>query len=259
MNKNRVNYIYLGITLLVGIVTGIIMFSLQKSHYDFESYSFNVVKTQLIPLKLIIGVFVAFLFIRPVITKETVNIKTPSKINIAISALFFTSFILLIVSAIGESRSIYFTVCAILCTAFTLLSALYFLLAFKSSASSFYLSAAIPLWAVSSLAASYFNNDYTYTDFTRLILNLAYAAIIMFSLTEVRALINIKYERMRLIFGHLSLYIGTVAILPRAIFIIIGKSSFDFSTAAEIAVVGALIYIFYSLLPENKEEQISEQ
>ena len=78
MNKNRVNYIYLGITLLVGIVTGIIMFSLQKSHYDFESYSFNVVKTQLIPLKLIIGVFVAFLFIRPVITKETVNIKTPS-------------------------------------------------------------------------------------------------------------------------------------------------------------------------------------
>lgn len=258
MNKNKVKCLYLGITLLIGVVTGVILFSLQNAHYDFESYSFNVVKTQLIPLKIIIGVFVAFLFVRPIVMKETVIAKDPSKINIVTSVLFFISFILLIVAVIGESKSTYFTVCAALCIVFTLLSGLYFLSAFKSSAPSHYLSASLPLWAVSSLAVSYFNSDYTYTDFTRLVLNLAYAAIIVFSLTEVRALIDIKYERMRAIFGHVSLYLGIVTILPRVMLIIIGKSSFNFSTAAEAAMLGALIYIFYSLLPENKEELTSE-
>ena len=257
MNKNKIKYLYLGITLLIGVITGIIMFTLQNAHYDFESFSFNVVKTQLIPLKIIIGVFVTFLFIRPVVTKETNAVKDPSTINIVTSVLFFISFILLIVGAIGESKSTYFTVCAVLCTVFTLLSGLYFLSAFKSSETSYYLSASLPLWAVSSLAVSYFNSDYTYTDFSRLTLNLAYAMIIVFSLTEVRALIDIKYERMRLIFGHLSLYLGTVAILPRVMFIIIGKSRFNFSTAAEVAMLGALIFIFYSLLPTKKEEYIS--
>jgi len=254
MNKNKVKYLYLGITLLIGVITSIIMFVLQNAYYDFESYSFNVVKTQLLPLKIIIGVFVAFLFIRHIVTGETVNVKGQSKANIVASVLYFVSFILLIVGVIGESKSTYFTVCAILCIAFTLLSALYYLSSFNSSESSYYLSAALPLWAVSSLAVSYFNSDYTYTDFSRLILNLAYAAIIVFSLTEVRALIDIKYERMRSIFGHLSLYLGSVAILPRVAFIMMGKSSFNFSTAAEVAMLGAWVYIFYSLLPENKEE-----
>jgi len=91
MNKNKVKYLYLGITLLIGVITSIIMFVLQNAYYDFESYSFNVVKTQLLPLKIIIGVFVAFLFIRHIVTGETVNVKGQSKANIVASVLYFVS------------------------------------------------------------------------------------------------------------------------------------------------------------------------
>ena len=150
---------------------------------------------------------------------------------------------------------------ALLSTSFSFVVALFFALKltrFGKKTEQF--SLIVPVWLLFAIGSSYFNTTFTYASFTRAVLNLSMAAMLMFAMSEVREYIGRKFFVLMCASSAAATILGTTSLVSRYIFVISKGASLLFSDYQEIAIFAMLIYVFISSVYKNHtiESALSE-
>ena len=158
----------------------------------------------------------------------------------------------------SQSSSALYKLFTVLCAIFGFLAAAHFIAKFLEKPASTPLSLALPLWAVFSIASSYFNSVFTYIDFTRLLLDVALSAAALFALAYVRSMISKNHMILMKISSAAFIISGTAYMFARLVFALSTRSYSLISDALEFSIFGVIAFAafspIYALSPKEKSE-----
>ena len=267
MKKKVLSIAYIALTAALGLCGAGCLLSLLLKYYNAETNGFAVSVETLTVFGIVLFVFIAAaFFIRWKLVGKIEDAKTtPKAIYCVVAVMFSVSGILSMIKLFMSKQyitSTLFYAFALLSTSFSFVVALFFALKltrFEKKTEHF--SLIVPVWLIFLIGSSYFNTSYTYSSFTRAILNLAMAAMLLFSMAEIREYIGRKYFVLLSASSAAATVLGTTVLLSRYVYIIASGAPFSFSDCQEIAVFAMLIYVFASTIYKNHtiEKEQSEE
>ena len=269
MKNTNFRLIHLLSVLCFGVGGAVWLTVLLFKYYNAETTAFSAPRGAVlsISLYLFFGVFIsaaAGYFS----SKKSDDAKIFPKRSYVIPAVFFAASGIIgavrLFAVLKGSSSALFKIFTVLCVISCFLSALHFVLKSLNSPLSAPTSLVLPLWSAFAIASSYFNPTYTYINFTRVLLNLALAAITLFSLAYARSLLGKDYRILMKISSAAGVVLGVTYMFSRLIFGLSSGSYLTISDAEELAVFGMIVLAVFSFIysepkPESPpEEEINE-
>jgi len=257
MKKKLFPSIYMILATLLGLGCTGWLLSLLFKYYDASSNGFSAPGSALTALGIVLFVLAvaAFLF-RWKLVGKTDDLKImPKAVYGVLAALFLASGVLSVIKLLSTKQyitSTLFYAFALLSTSFSFVVALFFALKltrFEKKTEQF--SLIVPVWLLFMIGSSYFNTAFTYVSFTRNVLNLSLAAMLLFTMAEVREYIGRKYFALLCASSASAIILGTTAIVSRYVFIIGKGATLLFSDCQEIAVFAMLVYVVLSSVYKN--------
>ncbi len=256
--KNRTMLlIYVIWTVLLGAGEGIWLYTLMDKYYDASTNAFNASNSALLPFKIFLAFSVALAAVIAVLPRKSTSksVKFPKAIYTVTAAIFAFSGVasaVLMLTNRPSAGSRIFIVLTWLCIFAAFASAAHFCFkALGKNDRAEYFSLSLPLWAIFAIASSYFNSDFTYTNFIRTLLSLVLAAVLLFFLAYVRELLGKKYSVLKALSSAAALILGISYITARLIYVL-KNGGFLLSDALEAALIGAMIFIAVSAIYEKK-------
>lgn len=266
--KNKILSIsYICACAVLGCIGGIWMYRLLDAYFNTKTNAFKAPGGSITAISVYIGVGAALLIALGIIASVKTNAekKMPRGLLLTIAALFFVSGISSLVMIFGASlkqmTTVYkmFTIGDVI---FTFVCAVYFIFKAFELKGAEYLSLSLPVWSVLLISSSYFNTDYTYTNYPRTVLSLAVAAMILFSLETVREHLGKRAPWLVCLSSALSVFLGLTYAVSRAVFIISKGIAPKVADSLEFAVIAFAIYAIASNLYkicDAPEEQPKEE
>gem|GEM_PF-1564027 len=258
MKNKTMNLIYAVWAILLGAGGGIWLYILMGKYYNSATNDFGASYAALTPFKLFLALSVVLsAVIAVLIRKKTKNqIKTPNTVFFIAAVLFAVSGIASAVMILTKKpgASGIFAALTWLCILTELAVTVYFIIqSMRKGEKSDLLCLSLPLWSIFSVASSYFNPDFTYTNFLRTVQSLALAAMILFFLAYIREILGKKFYMLKVLSSAAALILGTSYISARLIYVLT-HGGFLLSDALEISLIGALIFIAASVICEKKPD-----
>ncbi len=257
MKKKTLSIAYIALTAALGLCGAGWLLSLMLKYYNASTNGFGAPGATLTAVGIVLFVFVvAAFFVRWKLVGKNEDAKiTPRALYGVIAVMIFASGILSMIKLFSSKQyitSTLFYAFVLLSTSFSFVVALFFALKltrFEKKTEQF--SLIVPVWLLFSTGASYFNTAYTYTSFTRAVLNLAMAAMLLFTMAEIREYIGRKYFVLLSASSATAIILGTTALVSRYVYIIVSGEAFSFSDCQEIAIFAMLIYVYASSVFKN--------
>lgn len=257
MKKKTLSIAYIALTAMFGLFGAGWLLSLLLEYYNASTNGFVASGATLTAVSIVLFVFIVAAFIvrwKLVGKNEDAKIA-PKALYGVIAVMIFVSGIMSMIKLFSSKQYITSTmyyVFALLSTSFSFVVALFFALKltrFEKKTEQF--SLIVPVWLLFSIGASYFNTAYTYTSFTRAVMNLAIAAMLLFTMAEIREYIGRKHFVLLSVSSAAATVLGTTALVSRFIFIIARSAEFSFSDCQETAIFAMLIYVYASSVFKN--------